>query len=57
MIRLHEYDKMPASSKNDALIFASNYTGFSKDDFKCEVIKELKRVGLFKKEDGNGRCR
>ncbi len=56
MIRLHEYDKMPASSKNDALIFASNYTGFSKDDFKCEVIKEPKRVGLFKKEDGIYHC-
>ncbi len=56
MIRLYEYDKMPASSKNDALIFASNYTGFSKDDFKCEVIKEPKRVGLFKKEDGIYHC-
>lgn len=56
MIRLHEYDKMPASSKNDALFFASNYTGFNKEDFKCEVIKEPKRVGLFKKEDGIYHC-
>lgn len=56
MIRLHEYDKIPASSRNDALIFASNYTGFNKDDFKCEVIKEPKRVGLFKKEDGIYHC-
>jgi len=56
MIKLHECDKIPASSKNDALIFASNYTGFNKDDFKCEVIKEPKRVGLFKKEDGIYHC-
>lgn len=52
MIRLHECDRIPASSRNDALFFASNYTGFNKEDFKCEVIKEPKRVGLFKKEDG-----
>ena len=56
MIKLHECDRIPASSKNDALIFASNYTGFSKEDFKCEVIKEPKRVGLFKKEDGIYHC-
>lgn len=56
MIRLHECDRIPASSKNDALVFASNYTGFNKDDFKCEVIKEPKRVGLFKKEDGIYHC-
>ncbi len=56
MIRLHECDRIPASSKNDALIFASNYTGFDKNDFKCEVIQEPKRVGLFKKEDGIYHC-
>lgn len=56
MIRLHECDRIPASSRNDALFFASNYTGFSKEDFKCEVIKEPKRVGLFKKEDGIYHC-
>ena len=56
MIRLHECDRIPASSRNDALFFASNYTGFNKDDFKCEVIKEPKRVGLFKKEDGIYHC-
>lgn len=56
MIRLHECDRIPASTRNDALFFASNYTGFSKDDFKCEVIKEPKRVGLFKKEDGIYHC-
>lgn len=56
MIRLHECDRIPASSRNDALLFASNYTGFNKEDFKCEVIKEPKRVGLFKKEDGIYHC-
>lgn len=56
MIRLHECDRIPATSRNDALFFASNYTGFSKEDFKCEVIKEPKRVGLFKKEDGIYHC-
>lgn len=56
MIRLHECDRIPASSRNDALFFASNYTGFNKEDFKCEVIKEPKRVGLFKKEDGIYHC-
>ncbi len=56
MIRLHEYDNIPASSRNDALFFASNYTGFNKEDFKCEVIKEPQRVGLFKKEDGIYHC-
>lgn len=56
MIRLHECDRIPATSRNDALFFASNYTGFNKEDFKCEVIKEPKRVGLFKKEDGIYHC-
>ncbi len=56
MIRLYDWNRT-ATNENEALIKASNYTGFSKEDFKCEVIKEPKRVGLFKKEDGNGRCR
>lgn len=56
MIRLYEIDEWPAKSKNEALIFASDYTGFDKEDFKCEVIKEPKRVGLFKKEDGIYHC-
>ena len=34
----------------------SNYTGFNKEDFKCEIIKEPKRIGLFKKEDGIYHC-
>ena len=56
MIRLHEINEWRASSKNEALIAASDYTGFSKEDFKCEVVKEPKRVGLFKKEDGIYHC-
>lgn len=56
MIRLYDWNRT-AVSKNEALIRASDYTGFNKEDFKIEVIKEPKRVGLFKKEDGNGRCR
>lgn len=56
MIRLYEIDEWPAKSKNEALIFASDYTGFIKEDFKCETIKEPKRVGLFKKEDGIYHC-
>lgn len=56
MIRLHEINEWRARSKNEALIQASNYTGFNKEDFKCEVIKEPKRIGLFKKEDGIYHC-
>lgn len=56
MIRLYEINEWRASSKNEALIQASNYTGFNKEDFKCEVIKEPKRIGLFKKEDGIYHC-
>ena len=56
MIRLYEINEWRASSKNEALIAASNYTGFNKDDFKCEIIQEPKRVGLFKKEDGIYHC-
>lgn len=55
MIRLYEGD-WHLKSKAEALIHASNYTGFKKEDFKCEVIKEAKRVGLFKKEDGIYHC-
>lgn len=56
MIRLYELNEWPAKSEDEALFHASNYTGFSMEDFKCEVIKELKRVGLFKKEDGIYHC-
>ena len=56
MIRLYEIKEWPAKSENEALVFASNYTGFNKEDFKCEVIKEPKRIGLFKKEDGIYHC-
>lgn len=56
MIRLHEINEWRARSKNEALIQASNYTGFNKEDFKCEVVKEPRRIGLFKKEDGIYHC-
>ena len=55
MIKLYEC-KRYATSKNEALICASDYTGFKKEDFKYEVLKEPKRVGLFKKEDGIYNC-
>ncbi|MCI8315970.1 MAG: hypothetical protein HFH74_13255 [Lachnospiraceae bacterium] len=55
MIKLYDWDRI-ATSKNEALVKASDYTGFSKEDFKCEVIKEPKKVGLFKKEDGIYHC-
>lgn len=55
MIRLYEFERH-ATSKNEALIRASDYTGFNKEDFKCEVVKEPKRIGLFKKEDGLYNC-
>ena len=55
MIRLYERERY-ATSKNEALICASDYTGFKKEDFKCEVLKEPKRVGLFKKENGIYNC-
>lgn len=55
MIRLYDWNRT-ATNENEALIKASNYTGFNKEDFKCEVIKEPKRVGLFKKEDGIYHC-
>lgn len=52
MIKLYEVDDWTASSKDEALSVASYLSGLNKDDFKCEVIKEPKRIGLFKKEDG-----
>lgn len=55
MIRLYEGD-WHRKNRNEALIHASNYTGFNKEDFKCEIIKEPKRIGLFKKEDGIYHC-
>ena len=55
MIRLYEGD-WHVKSKDEALIHTSNYTGFNKNDFKCEVIKEPKKVGLFKTEDGIYHC-
>ena len=56
MIKLYEINEWPAKSKEEALRFASDFTGFSSHEFKCEVIKEPKRVGLFKKEDGIYHC-
>ncbi len=56
MIKLYEVDDWTASSKEMALHCVSYATGFNKDDFKCEVIQEPKRVGLFKKEDGIFHC-
>lgn len=56
MIRLYEFDDWPVRSKEEALTRASNLSGINKEDFKCEVIKEPKRVGLFKKEDGLYNC-
>lgn len=55
MIKLYDWNRI-ASSKDEALYRASNFTGFSKYEFKCEVIKEPKRIGLFKKEDGIYHC-
>lgn len=55
MIKLFDYNRH-AKSKNEALIDASNYTGFNKEDFKCDVIQEPKKIGLFKKEYGIYHC-
>ena len=52
MIKLYEIEDWPARSKDEALVSASNWSGINKEDFKCEVVKEPKRIGLFKKEDG-----
>mgnify|MGYP002511267218 CR=1 FL=1 len=56
MIRLYEITNYPAKSKDEALTFASDYTEFDKYAFKYEVIKEPKKTGLFKKEDGIYHC-
>lgn len=45
-----------ATSKEEAITRASKYTEFSKDQFKCEVIKEPIKKGLFKKEAGSFHC-
>lgn len=55
MIKLYDWNRT-ALSQDEALRIASDFTGFSKYEFKCEVIKEPKRVGLFKKEDGIYHC-
>ena len=55
MIKLHECE-WNAPNKREALYKASLYTGFDKEFFECEVIKEPKRVGFFKKEDGIYHC-
>ena len=56
MIKLHELNEWRAKSEDEALTQASDYTGFNKEDFKCEVIQEPRRAGLFKKEDGIFHC-
>lgn len=56
MIRLYEITNYPAKSKDEARGVASDYTEFNKDDFVCEVVKEPKRVGLFKWEKGLYNC-
>lgn len=55
MIKLFDGNEH-AKNKDEALISASNNTGFNKEDFKCEVIQEPKKVGLFKKENGIYHC-
>lgn len=52
MIKLYEVTGWLAKSRDEALATASYLSGLKKEDFKCEVVKEPKRVGLFKKEDG-----
>lgn len=56
MIRLYEITNYPAKSKDEARSVASDYTEFNKEDFVCEVVKEPKRVGLFKWEKGLYNC-
>ena len=56
MIKLYEFEDWPVRSKDEALIRASNLSGINKEEFKCEIIQEPKRVGLFKKEDGIYHC-
>lgn len=54
MIILYDHETR-AKSKTEALSWAGYNKGFDKD-FKCEVIKEPKKTGLFKKEDGIYHC-
>ena len=56
MIKLYEVTYSSLNSKSEALTMASNNTGFPKDDFQCEVIKEPVKKGLFKKEPGTFHC-
>lgn len=56
MIRLYEITNYSAKSKDEALSYASKYARFKKEDFRCEVVKEPKRVGLFKWENGLYNC-
>lgn len=56
MIRLYEITNYPAKSKDEARSVASDYTEFNKEDFVCEVVKEPRRVGLFKWEKGLYNC-
>jgi len=56
MIRLYEITNYPAKSKDEARSVASDYTEFNKEDFVCEVVKEPKRVGLFRWEKGLYNC-
>ncbi len=55
MIKLYECE-WQAPNKSEALYMAAYCTGFDKNFFECEVIKEPKRLGLFKKEDGIYHC-
>lgn len=56
MIKLYEAYDYPAKSIEDLLTMRSCGTGLNKEDLKYEVIKEPKRLGLFKKEDGVYHC-
>ena len=55
MIKLFDGNEH-AKNKEEALISASSNTGFNKEDFKCEVIQEPKKIGLLKKENGIYHC-
>lgn len=56
MIKLHEVEYSTRTSKKEAIEAASFNTGFSKEDFKCETLKEPIKIGLFKKEPGIFHC-
>lgn len=55
MLKLYD-DIYHAKSENEALDSVSNSTGFNREDFKCEVVKEPVKIGLFKKEPGEYHC-